>query len=61
MEGVLVIGSHQVDLGEDETTEKLVVVVMDMPDRVAVRNGTGIKGSVIAAGTPTVALLGDDV
>jgi hypothetical protein len=34
---------------------------MDMPDRVAVRNDTGIKGSVIAAGTPTVVLLGDDV
>jgi hypothetical protein len=43
------------------TTKKLVGVVMDMPDWVALRKGTGVKGSVIAAGTPTVVLLGHDV
>jgi hypothetical protein len=57
----LVVSSRQVDLSEDGTTEKLVGVVMDMPDGVAVRNGTEVKGSVISAGTPTVVLLGHDV
>jgi hypothetical protein len=35
MDGNLIVRSHQVDLGEDGTTEKLVGVVMDMTDRVA--------------------------
>jgi hypothetical protein len=60
MDGDLVVSSHQVDFVEDGTTEKLVGVVMDMPDGVAVGNGTGIEGSVIATGTPLV-LLGNDV
>jgi hypothetical protein len=57
----LVVSSHQVDFGEDGKTEKLVGVVMDMPDGVAVGNGTGVEGSVIATGTPPVSLLGNDV
>jgi hypothetical protein len=61
MDGDLVVSSHQVDFGEDGTTEKLVGVVMDMPDGVAVGNCTGVEGSVIATGTPPVALLGNDV
>jgi hypothetical protein len=55
------MSSHQVDFGEDGTTEKLVGVVMDMPDGVAVGNGAGIEGSVIVTGTPPVVLLGNDV
>jgi hypothetical protein len=54
MDGNLVVSSHHVDFGEDGTTEKLVGVVMDMPDGVAVGNGTGVKGSVIATGTPPI-------
>jgi hypothetical protein len=61
MDGDLVLSSHQVDFGEDGTTEKLVGVVMDMLDGVAVGNGTGIEGSVIATGTPPVVLFGYDV
>jgi hypothetical protein len=61
MDGDLVVISYQVDFGEDGTTEKLVGVVMDMPDGVAVGNGTGVEGSVIATGTPPVVLLGYDV
>jgi hypothetical protein len=57
----LVVSSHQVDFGEDGTTEKLVRVIMDMQDGVAVGNGRGVEGSVIATGTPPVALLGYDV
>jgi hypothetical protein len=53
----LVVICHQVDFGEDGTTEKLVGVIMDMPDGVAVGNGTGVEGSVIATGTPPVVLL----
>jgi hypothetical protein len=61
MDGDFVVSSHQVDFGEDGITEKLVGVVMDMPDGVAVGNGTGVEGSVIATGTPPVILLGHDV
>jgi hypothetical protein len=61
MDGDLVVSSHQVDFGEDGITEKLVGVVMDMPDGVAVGNGTGVEGSVIATGTPPVVLFGKDV
>jgi hypothetical protein len=34
---------------------------MDMPDGVAVGNGTGVEVSVIAEGTPPVVLHGNDV
>jgi hypothetical protein len=40
MDGDLVVSSRQVDFGEDGTAEKLVGVIMDMPDRVAVGNVT---------------------
>jgi hypothetical protein len=42
MDGELVVCSHQVDLGEDGRTEKLVGVVMDMKDWVAVGDGPGV-------------------
>jgi hypothetical protein len=42
MDGGLVVNSHQVDFGEDERTEKLVRVIVDMLDGVAVWNGTGV-------------------
>jgi hypothetical protein len=57
----LVVSSHQVDFGEDGTTEKLVGVIIDMPDLVAVGNGTGVEGFVIATGTPPVIVVGYDV
>jgi hypothetical protein len=38
--------------------EKLVGVIMDMMDEVAVEDGPGVECSVVAAGTPTVVLLG---
>jgi hypothetical protein len=38
----LIINSHQVDLGDNGTTEKLVGVVTDMTDGVAVGDGLGI-------------------
>jgi hypothetical protein len=43
MYGNLIISSHHVDFGEDGTTEKLVAVVMDMTDRVAVVDGSGVQ------------------
>jgi hypothetical protein len=61
MDGNLVVSYHQVDFGEDGRTENLVGVVMDMPDGLAVENGTGVEGSVIATGTPPVVLLENDV
>jgi hypothetical protein len=61
MDGDLVIGSHQVDFGKDGATEKLVGVVVDMADGVAVGNGPGIQRSVLSAWAPTVVLLGFDV
>jgi hypothetical protein len=52
----LVVGSHQVDFGKDGATEKLVGLVVDMADGVAVGNSPGVQRSVVAAGTPTVFL-----
>jgi hypothetical protein len=61
MDGDLIVSSHQADFGEDGTTAKLVGVVMDMPDGVAVGNDTGVEGSIISTGPPPVVLLGYDV
>jgi hypothetical protein len=61
MDWDLVVSSHQVHFGEDGKTKKLVGVIIDMPDWVAVGNGTGVEGSVIATGTPLVVHLGYDV
>jgi hypothetical protein len=58
MDGNLVVGSRQADFGENGTTKKLVGVIMDMPDGVAVENGMGVGGSVIATRTPPVVLFG---
>jgi hypothetical protein len=43
VDGDLVVSSHQVDLGKDRTTRKLVRVVMDMVDGVAVWDSTGVS------------------
>jgi hypothetical protein len=61
MDGDLIICSHQVDLREDGTSEKLVGVVMEMSHGVAVGDGPGVECSVVAAGTPPVVLLGHDM
>jgi hypothetical protein len=42
MNGNVVVRSHQIDLGEDGTAEKLVGVVMDMTDWIAVGDGPGV-------------------
>jgi hypothetical protein len=42
MNGDLVVRSHQVDLGEAGRTEKLVGVVMDLTDGVAVGDGPDV-------------------
>jgi hypothetical protein len=42
MDGDFAVSSHQVDLGEEGTTEKLVGVVMDMTDGVVVEDGPGV-------------------
>jgi hypothetical protein len=60
MDGNLVVRSHQVDFGGNGITEKLVGVIVDMADGVAVGNCTGVQGFVIATGTPPVVLLGYD-
>jgi hypothetical protein len=52
--------SQQVDLGEDGTTEKLVGVIMDMTNGVAVGEGPGVECYIIDAGTFTI-VLGHDV
>jgi hypothetical protein len=60
MDGDFIAYSHQVDLGEDGTTEKLMGVVVDMTYGVAAGDGPGIECSVVAARTRTV-VLGYDV
>jgi hypothetical protein len=42
MDEDLIIGSQWVNFGENETTEKLVGVIVDMADGEAVGNGTGV-------------------
>lgn len=42
MDGDFIVSSHQVSLGEDGTVEKLVGVVMDVTDRVAVGDDPGV-------------------
>jgi hypothetical protein len=64
MDRDLILCSHPVHLvedGEDETTGKLVGVIMNMTDGVAVGDDTGVVYSVVAAWTPTVVFLGHDV
>jgi hypothetical protein len=46
MDGNLIVGSHQVYFGENGTIEKLVGAIMNMPDGVVGKNGTGVEGSV---------------
>jgi hypothetical protein len=61
MDGDLVICSHQVDLGENGTAEKLVGVIVDMTDGVAVWDCPGVECPVVAARAPAVVILGYDV
>jgi hypothetical protein len=42
MDGDLIVSSHQVDLGEYGTTEKVVGAVMDVTDGAAVGDGPGV-------------------
>jgi hypothetical protein len=59
--GNLVVGPHQVDLGGETTTRWLVGVIMYVANMIAVGDGSGVESSIIATGTPTVDLLGHDV
>jgi hypothetical protein len=61
MDGDLIVRSHQVDLGEDGTPEKLVGVIVDMTDGIAVWDCSGMKCPVVAARAPTILFLGYDV
>jgi hypothetical protein len=61
MHGNLMIYPYQVDLREDSTACQVVWMVVDVPDRVAVRDGPGVEGSVIPARSSTVVFLGDQV
>jgi hypothetical protein len=45
MDGNLVVRSHQVDLGEDGTPERLVGVIVDMMDGVSVWDCSGFESS----------------
>jgi hypothetical protein len=61
MGGDLFVCSHQVDLGEDRTTENLMGVIMDIMDRIAVGGGPSVECSVVTAEMPTVIIYGHDV
>jgi hypothetical protein len=61
MEWDLVVRTHQVDLGEDGTSEKLVGVIVNMMDGLAVWDCPGVEYPVVAARAPTVVFLGYDV
>jgi hypothetical protein len=57
----VVVCCHWIDLGKEGTIKKLIGVVMDMMDGIAVGDGPGVYCSVAATGTPTIAHLGHDV
>jgi hypothetical protein len=57
----LVVCSHQIDIRKDGTAEKLVGVIVDVADGIAIGNGAGVKGSIIAAGAPVVVFLWHNV
>jgi hypothetical protein len=57
----LVVRPHQIDLREDYTTRELVGIIVNVTDRVAVGNSTGVQGTIVTAGTPTVVLLWHDM
>jgi hypothetical protein len=61
MEGGLGVRSHQNDLGEDGTLEKLVGVIVDISDEIVVWDCPGVEWSAIAARAPTVVFLGHDM
>jgi hypothetical protein len=58
MYGNLVVGFYQVDLREQTTPRKLVRVIMYVADGIVVWNSSGVQRSIVAAGSPTVILLG---
>jgi hypothetical protein len=59
MDRDLIVGPYQINLCEEATTRDLMCIIVDMSDRIAVRYGTGVESSLIAAGSPTVIFLGD--
>jgi hypothetical protein len=58
MDGDLVVCSHQVDLGEDGTTEKLMRVVVDMADGVVVWDGLALSALLLPQGCQPLSFLG---
>jgi hypothetical protein len=52
------ISLGRINLGEETATRELMRVVMEVTNRIAVRNGTGVQRSTVSAGTPTIVLLG---
>jgi hypothetical protein len=58
MDGDLLVCSHQVCLGRDGTSEKLVRVVIGMADGVVVGDSPGFECSSVAARTPPLVLFG---
>jgi hypothetical protein len=61
MDGDLVVCCHQVNLGENGTTKKLMGVIVNMTDRITVWDCPGVECPVVAARAPTIVFLGYDV
>jgi hypothetical protein len=59
MDRNLVVYPHQINLGEEATTRKLVGVIMYVTDGKAVWNGSSIPCSIVSIGMPTVVLKHD--
>jgi hypothetical protein len=53
--------AFKADFGKHGATGELVRVIMYVRDRVTVGDGSGVEGSVIAAGAPAVVFLGHEV
>jgi hypothetical protein len=56
----LVVGPNPIDFG-DGTARKVMGVILDVRDGVAVRNGAGVQSTVVSTRPPTVVFLGHEM
>jgi hypothetical protein len=57
----LVVSPNEVNFGKDGTAGKVMVLILDVRDGVAVRNGAGVHSTEVSTRPPTVVLLGHEM
>jgi hypothetical protein len=56
-----VIRSYQEDFGKDGANRKVMGIVLNVPNGIAVGDRPGVESSVISTRPPTVIFLGHDM